>query len=147
MTDREPHGRRVGIDMILRNSLAIALALGASLGAHRMPASADAHVDRIMFASNRGGTMDLYSMNDDGTDIRLVVGGPRDEMHPDISPDGTRIAFVRADDVARPLSEGGCCGPAVDLLTADIDGGTAATGTERTRRVIGSDECDASSVR
>ncbi|MEX2555952.1 MAG: hypothetical protein WEB06_09990 [Actinomycetota bacterium] len=109
----------------MRRWVAIALALGASLGVHSMPASAETPLDRIMFASNRGGTFDLYSMNDDGTDTRLVVGGPRDEVHPDISPDGTRIAFVRSADFTRPLGPS-CCGPAVDLFIANVDGSGAA---------------------
>jgi Tol biopolymer transport system component len=89
-----------------------------------LPASATGAVDRIMFASDRGGTFDLYSMNEDGTDTRLVVDGPMDEMHPDISPDGERIAFVRSVGVDRPQpnGSGGCCGPSVDLFVANIDG-------------------------
>jgi Tol biopolymer transport system component len=107
--------------MIRRIGFMFALALSTSLAAHPMAVAVDAPRDRIMFASNRGGTFDLYSMNDDGTDTRLVVGGPRDELHPDISPDGTRIVFVRADDVARPLGPG-CCGPTFDLFLANADG-------------------------
>lgn len=75
---------------------------------------------RIMFSSNRGGTFDLYTANEDGTDVRLVVDGPLDEIHPDVSPDGKRLVFVRAEDEARLF--GTCCGPFVDLYTADSDG-------------------------
>lgn len=108
--------------MNLRSTIAIgAMALSASLGAHPVTVAADAPGNRILFASNRGGTFDLYSMNEDGTDMRLVVGGPRDEIHPDISPDGARIVFVRADDISRVLPVS-CCGPAVDLFLANSDG-------------------------
>ena len=107
--------------MIRRIGFMFALALSASLGAHPTAVAAESPIDRIMFASNRGGTFDLYSMSEDGTGTRLVVGGPRDELHSDISPDGKRIVFVRADDVARPFGAS-CCGPAVDLFLANADG-------------------------
>lgn len=82
-----------------------------------MPAIASARrpADRIVFAANRGGTFDLYSVNADGSDLRLVLGGPMDEYEADVSPDGKSIVFVRAVGL-------NCCGPASDIYIAKIDG-------------------------
>ena len=80
-----------------------------------MPASSRRKPDRIMFASNRAGTYDLYSVNEDGTDLQLVLGGGLDEYEADVSPDGRRMVFVRSIGI-------GCCGPTQDVYIANIDG-------------------------
>lgn len=54
----------------------------------------------IAFVSSRDrdfrpGRADIYSMRPDGSRQRILVGGPRKESEPDISPDGRRIAFTR----------------------------------------------------
>jgi Ca2+-binding RTX toxin-like protein len=55
---------------------------------------------RILFESNRGGAgYDLYAMNANGTGVApLAVTDGVGEHEPAISPDGRRIAYVRADD-------------------------------------------------
>ena len=51
---------------------------------------------RIAFASNRPGfspNYDIYMMNPDGTGVVTVVDSPGVDMHPNWSPDGTRLVF------------------------------------------------------
>jgi hypothetical protein len=50
--------------------------------------------DRLVFQSNRGGTVQLYAINRDGTGrARLGTAGVPNS-HPDVSPDGSKVLFV-----------------------------------------------------
>lgn len=49
---------------------------------------------RIAFASDRaGGSLQIYIVNADGTDIRALTNGDREATHPSWSPNGRQIAF------------------------------------------------------
>jgi Tol biopolymer transport system component len=50
---------------------------------------------RIVFASRRAGTFDLYTMNADGSGTRRLTSTKDDDGQPDWSPDGARIVFAR----------------------------------------------------
>lgn len=77
-------------------------------------------IDRILYSSNRGTDgYDIYAVNVDGSQERLVLGGPLDQMQPEVSPDGQRLIFVRTVGVS-------CCGPGTELYTADSDGSGVA---------------------
>lgn len=57
----------------------------------------------IVFVSNRmsSGRTDrgnILSMRPNGSRMRLLVGGPRNELDPDVSPNGRRIAFASNRD-------------------------------------------------
>lgn len=47
----------------------------------------------IIFSSNRGGDFDIYAINPDGTDLRLLIDGPSNDDGGIWSPDGSMIAF------------------------------------------------------
>jgi dipeptidyl aminopeptidase/acylaminoacyl peptidase len=53
--------------------------------------------NRIVFVSDRGpgGQFDLYTMDPDGSNIDQVTNNSDVERFPDISPDGTKIAFSK----------------------------------------------------
>jgi dipeptidyl aminopeptidase/acylaminoacyl peptidase len=54
---------------------------------------------KIAFSSGRGGTLDIYVMNADGTGtVQLTTKGD-DESHPTWSADGGEIAFAQAQDI------------------------------------------------
>lgn len=50
---------------------------------------------RIVFASTRNGTRDIYSMNADGTDQNRLTDTDDNDYEPCWSPDGQQIAFAR----------------------------------------------------
>jgi Tol biopolymer transport system component len=52
---------------------------------------------QLVFTSYREGTMDIYVMNADGTDIRKLYGTNLQEYGPEWSPDGNRILFYVFD--------------------------------------------------
>jgi Tol biopolymer transport system component len=54
---------------------------------------------RIAFASQRGGTFDIYVMNADGRGTRQLTSTKDDDNHPTWSPDGHRVAFARSGDI------------------------------------------------
>ena len=56
---------------------------------------AGAEHDRIIFASNRSGTMQLYSIEPDGTALRQITTGPERRLYASVSPDGRRLAYSR----------------------------------------------------
>ena len=59
---------------------------------------------KIAFVSQRDGNEEIYTMNADGSNVQRLtfdpVGGPKSDLSPTWSPDGTRIAFAsnRADN-------------------------------------------------
>ncbi len=59
----------------------------------------------VVFVSNRDGNFELYAIGADGRRERRLTRTPRaDEVHPRLSPDGTRLVYVRDGRivVARP---------------------------------------------
>src|SRR4026208_1543795 len=62
-----------------------------------LPAGAGAQVaPKIVFASDRDGTYDIWTMNPDGSGQAKLAGSPTaDDFSPVASADGTKIAFIR----------------------------------------------------
>jgi hypothetical protein len=48
----------------------------------------------IVFESNRSGHWRIYRINPDGTNEIQLTFGPEEQVHPELSPDGTRIVYV-----------------------------------------------------
>jgi Tol biopolymer transport system component len=58
-------------------------------------APSEAAPEVIAFVSDRSGSLEIWTMNVDGTDLRQITDGQAKELvHPDWSPDGQRIAFA-----------------------------------------------------
>jgi Tol biopolymer transport system component/serine/threonine protein kinase/tetratricopeptide (TPR) repeat protein len=53
---------------------------------------------RIVFASDRDGALDLYLMNADGSDVRRLTHNTAEDFAPAWSPDGGKIAFTSKRD-------------------------------------------------
>ena len=73
---------------------------------------AEAGGTRIAFDSRRSGTLDIYTMNVDGSDLVPLTGTSGAERGPSWSPDGAQIAFYGAS------SETGN----YDIFTINLDG-------------------------
>lgn len=52
---------------------------------------------RLVFASDRGGNQDLWTMPAAGGDMRQLTTDPGEEWTPKWSPDGQQVAFMRGD--------------------------------------------------
>lgn len=52
----------------------------------------------VVFFSGSGGTADVWAVDVDGTDERVLIGGPGNEYRAAYSPDGGRIAFGRTKE-------------------------------------------------
>jgi Tol biopolymer transport system component len=53
---------------------------------------------QIAFISNRDADFQIYSMNDDGSDVTRLTDNDASDLHPSWSPDGEKIAFMRSID-------------------------------------------------
>ena len=53
---------------------------------------------RIVFASNRDGDWDIYSMDVNGDNVVQLTDHPASDEYPAVSPDGRRIAFISERD-------------------------------------------------
>jgi Tol biopolymer transport system component len=51
-------------------------------------------LQQLAFMSDRDGTRDIFIVNEDGTGLTKLRGGPGDESQPRWAPDGSRLAFV-----------------------------------------------------
>ena len=64
----------------------------------------------IYFQSDRNGNWDIYSVEHDGTGETQVTDNVLDDIYPAVSPDGSRLAFIRRS------------GNATDIILMDTDG-------------------------
>ncbi|NLY75891.1 MAG: hypothetical protein GX075_11425, partial [Firmicutes bacterium] len=48
-------------------------------------------VKRIAFVSRRDGNYEIYTINDDGSDLKRLTSNKLDDIKPQWSPDGTKI--------------------------------------------------------
>lgn len=62
------------------------------------PVSEAVFKERIIFSSDLNGTMDIYTMNTDGTNLHRITEDPGSELYPSISPDGRKIIFISDED-------------------------------------------------
>jgi TolB protein len=68
----------------------------------------------ILFVSERhkASREDIYSMRPNGNGVKVLLGGERNELSPDVSPDGRQVLFTSSSDK----------GGATNLYLAPIDG-------------------------
>jgi dipeptidyl aminopeptidase/acylaminoacyl peptidase len=104
---------------------------------------------RIIFRSWRLDSDDIYVMNADGSDQRLLVGDPKSsEREPTWSPDGTRLVFSSTLDDTRQIYVAAADGSGLKRLTgiprAFTSTGERCTivGTSRADVLVGSSRHD-----
>ncbi len=51
-------------------------------------------VQKIAFSSKRNGNFDIYTINDNGSDLKRLTTGKNDDLKPQWSPDGNKILFL-----------------------------------------------------
>jgi len=66
----------------------------------------------IAFTSYRDSNAEIYTMNSDGSNLRNLTNNPASDTEAEISPDGTKIAFVSTRD-------GGILNPEIYVMNAD----------------------------
>ena len=74
---------------------------------------------RVAFVSDRGGSMDIWTMDADGSDLSQLTTNPGLDEQPVASPDGRRIAYV--SDAGNP-AYGSSEVPNTDVWVMDVDG-------------------------
>ncbi len=74
---------------------------------------------RIVFASNRDGDWDIYSMDVNGDNVVQLTDHPATDEYPAASPNGRRIAFISERDVTPDLYVMDSDGDNVIRLTHD----------------------------
>jgi Tol biopolymer transport system component len=65
----------------------------------------------IVFASDRSGNFDIYSMKLDGSEFTQLTDNPAEDADPEVSPDGSKIVFYSTRDGNK------------EIYLMDIDGG------------------------
>ena len=84
--------------------LKISVAQADGTGVRRLTSGLDRQVspswsgdgERIIYASDRGGSFDIWSIKPDGTGNQRLTDGQQDETLPIWSPSGGRIAYIQA---------------------------------------------------
>jgi Tol biopolymer transport system component len=84
--------------IVLTAALAL-LALAALGGATgQADAAFPGQNGRIVFASDRDGNLELYSVSPNGSNLRRLTNNAANDIQPVVSPDGTRVAFASDRD-------------------------------------------------
>ena len=84
--------------MKLRYAPIFALVVACSLGISGRGGVRAQSDDRVAFASDRDGNLEIYVMQPDGTDIQRLTHDPGQDIDPAWSPDRQQIAFVSNRD-------------------------------------------------
>jgi Tol biopolymer transport system component len=75
---------------------------------------------QIAFSSNRDGNFEIYTMNDDGSDVTRLTEDDANDFDPSWSPDGDKIAFVSFRDGSNNM----------EIYVMDADGSDQARLTD-----------------
>lgn len=75
--------------------------ISTTIGGSYVQASWSPDANKIAFVSDAAGTLDIYIMNLDGTDVLRLTSAETDELEPAWSPDGKKIAYTVDDGRGR----------------------------------------------
>ena len=88
--------RTLAVLMAVAAALAMAF-VGDAQAKKRPPAPAPVQGPIIAFTSSRDGNEEIYKMNEDGSNQNNLTNNAASDTQAAVSPDGTKIAFVRRD--------------------------------------------------
>ena len=96
-----PNGREIAF---VGPGLKISVAQADGTGVRKLTSGLDRQVspawspdgERIVYASDRGDSFDIWSIKPDGSGNQRLTDGPQDETLPVWSPSGGRIAYIQA---------------------------------------------------
>ena len=95
-----PNGREIAF---VGPGLKISVAQADGTGVRKLTSGLDRQVspawspdgERILYASDRGDSFDIWSIKPDGSGNQRLTNGPQDETLPAWSPNGGRIAYIQ----------------------------------------------------
>ena len=70
-----------------------------TVGNSSPPPPCTTNCGKIVFVSDRDGNYEVYTCNADGSDVTRLTNDPAWDSYPAWSPDGTRIAFIRNENL------------------------------------------------
>ena len=105
-TERRHHFLRT-LALVVAVAAALAMAFVGDVQAKkRPPAPVPAQEGPIIaFTSSRDGNEEIYKMNEDGSNQTNLTNNAASDTQAAVSPDGTKIAFVRRDNEATDTKE------------------------------------------
>lgn len=91
---------------------------------------------KIVFQSNRDGNFEIYSMNDDGTNVQRLTNSPAYDVSPSWSADGSQVLFASDRDGNWEIYTMKASGADVKRLTSPPGSNTAPSWAKEGTKIV-----------